>query len=656
MFVRYPLLSLLIILVCLRSSAATVADSATGFENAMRPLLKEYCFDCHQGEDANGDVAFDRFGDTPESVADAFQLWESVAGHLTHRTMPPDDSPQPSEKERQLALEWYEAFVDSIEARPAVLHPRRLSVIEYRNTLRSLLGFDLVSATIEAEQTDVEKSLVVKLLPTDPPGGSGFTNDTHANALTTLAWDQYTHLVEIALEELFSTSRRNELEHFSGPLNGDGEMTFENCAALIRNFHPRAMRRRILDGEVEKIVSRLQGLEGEPLANAIKFELRCILLSPGFLYRGFHVNGQRGTTIDVDACELAERLSYFLWADMPDQELLLLAQNGQLADQDTLLAQVDRMLASPKARSLSKVFASEWFTLSEIDLAEDNVPIREALKSQPVDFMHYLFTQDRPLIELIDSDVSFINSHTGRMYGPDAKQLKRYQRSKGIEIETLPNQQIALNNATERGGLLTMPGILAMNRGPILRGTWILERILGEHLPDPPANVGQVQANAKGEKLTFRQRFEKHRSSEACAVCHDKIDPLGFSLQLFDERGQYRLAKNYRAKGSKNKQSISDPAVFDTSGQLPSGEAFADVNELKKILSNQQRKAVIRNMVRRTLAYALCRRLEVFDQPTVDRISDQMMKDSATGQTGTWRDLFHAIVTSIPFRQTILSP
>ena len=284
-------------------------------------------------------------------------------------------------------------------------------------------------------------------------------------------------------------------------------------------------------------------------------------------------------------------------------------------------------------------------------MASDNPPIRVAWKSQPLDFMHFLFTQDRPLVEMIDSDVAFINPHTSRMYGADAKQMKKYKRGQGIEIEIVENQRIRLEHASERGGVLTMPGILAMNRGPILRGTWMLERILGDHLPDPPANVGQVQPNRKGESLTFRERFEQHRDNEACAVCHDKIDPLGFALQTFDSNGQYVLAKNYRLSGKQKKAGKkADPSQIDTAGKLPSGQTFADIKELKQALLTSEREAVIRNIVQRTMAYALCRKLELFDRPTVDEVTRKMNNDKST-----WRDLFHEIAGSLPFQETILS-
>ncbi|MEM9368220.1 MAG: DUF1592 domain-containing protein [Planctomycetota bacterium] len=623
---------------------------SSDFERSMKPLVTRYCLDCHSGPDASGDIDFVSLTANSRDIAEDYRVWESVAKHLEAGTMPPDDSEQPNERERTQALAWYQAFVESVPARPAVLRPRRLSVMEYRNTMRSLLGFELQVAVTEAAQTESERSLAIKLLPTDVPGESGFTNATLGNPISLAAWEQYAYLADAALIELFSPHRRDALEAFTGERNGS--LTQAHTMRLLRNFLPRAYRRPVSPVEFAGVRERLAGLQGEPLFLALKLELKSALVSPKFLYRGFLVEGERGARQRVDAFELAERLSFFLWADMPDQELFDAAADGSLLNQESFLKQVDRMLASHKSRRLADVFVRQWFSLDEIDVATDNPPIREAWKSQPLDFMHHLFTNDRPLIEMVDSQFAFANLYTAGIYGSDAKEVRKQKRTKGLEGEVFENMRIQLNDASERGGVLTMPGILAMNRGPILRGTWMLERILGEHLNDPPANVGQVAPNRRGENLTFRQRFEQHRTQEACSVCHNKIDPLGFVLQTFDEDGNYMLAANYRPK--KQKKPTSDGVAsdaLDTSGRLPSGETFANIRELKEILATSQREAVIRNIVERTMAYALCRRLELFDQPTIAEITHRL-----NSETATWRDLIHDVTQSVPFQEMILSP
>ena len=626
------------------------AAAGADFDRDVKPLLGKYCIKCHSGAEANGEVDFSAIN-TANDVDAAFETWELVVEHLHAATMPPKDEIQPTDTERNRVFTWHEDFVNNIEARPAVFKPRRLSATEYRNTLRSIFGFDLQVAIIEAEQTVAERSMVIKLLPTDPPGQSGFQNDTHRNPLTTVVWDQYSFLADAAIEQLFSPERSTELVALAGA-SSLRELTNAQTERLFRLFLLRAWRRTVPEADVAKIVARLPDKGSDELLAAVKFELKAVLMSPAFIYRGLLVTGLRGKRQSVDTFELAERLSYFLWADMPDDQLLSLAADNALADPTVYTTQINRMLASPKARNLANDFAVQWLALNEIEHVSDNVPQMVALKSQPIDFMHYLFTENRPLLELIDSQTAFISPHTSRLYGGDAGQMTKYVKQKGIEVEIVPNQKIKLEHAVERGGILTMPGVLAMNKGPIQRGTWILERILGQELPEPPADVGQVPPNSADEHLTFRQRFEQHRSNPSCAVCHDRIDPLGFALQDFDEGGQYLRSENYRApkRRKRGRQAPDAKSEIDTSGQLPSGETFDDINQLKQILATSQRVSVLRNIVERTMSYALCRQLMIHDRPTVDSIVQQMNETN-----GTWRDLFHAVANSVPFRETILS-
>jgi hypothetical protein len=187
-----------------------------------------------------------------------------------------------------------------------------------------------------------------------------------------------------------------------------------------------------------------------------------------------------------------------------------------------------------------------------------------------------------------------------------------------------------------------MPGILTMNIGPIQRGTWMLRQILGEQLGEPPADIPAIQPSPPGENLSFRERFEAHRSDASCARCHEKIDPLGFALDGYDQNGKFMLASD-QAKGKKL------PPPIDTSGKLPTGEAFKDFAELKAILMTSQRETIVRNIVEHTLAYALCRKLVRSDQPTVDRITKNLCEND-----GTWKSLFVQIANSLPFRKTII--
>lgn len=639
-----------ILLACLCTLGTA---SASLSEVEVLTFLDAYCVRCHGGEKVKGEVDFTLIK-SKEDFTSHFELWETVADVLAYEEMPPEEEEtHPSHEEAQAFITWYEErFINTVEAKPAEFKPRRLSAPEYRNTLRSLLGFDLENTVMVAEQTQTESSLVIKLLPTDPPGKSGFINDTHAVRLDTNTWEQYAYLADRALDELFSAKRRTELGKLIGePLPPDfsqNDFSEVQATALLERFAPRVFRRPLSKQQVEKILQPVRGLEGEALAEVTKMEMKALLVSPTFLYRGFLMDGEAGKQQPVDGYELAERLSYFLWEDMPDAELLTAAKRKRLHKRKDIEDQVDRMLASPKAITLSESFAAQWLGLADIDNADNDVTKRGALRSQPLDFLNYLFTENRPVIELIDSKVEFANYITATYYPENRSQLEKYVKPKGIERQLVPNQRMMLTEDDGRGGILTMPGILAMNRGPILRGTWMLRRILGERLGEPPADVPAIQAALPDESLTFRERFEQHRNDPTCARCHDRIDPLGFAMQIYDDNGVYKLAPNY--KPPRRKKEHDDALdVLDSSGHFPSGESFEDFEGLKQILLSSKRKDIIRNAVEQTLAYALCRKLEAFDRPTIDAITEKIDETN-----GSWRDLFVEVALSLPFNETIL--
>ncbi|MGI9242160.1 MAG: DUF1592 domain-containing protein [Verrucomicrobiales bacterium] len=623
--------------------------STFGFEDGVRPILERSCLKCHGGEKVKGKVDFSKI--LTEADADAeVELWETVAEVIEAGEMPPEDEPPLGVAEQEAILTWHRERSEAVvEALPGTFRPRRLSGPEYRNTLHSVFGFELEVAVAKAEQTVAgERSLVLKLLPTDPPGASGFVNDTHGASLSTVIWDGYSQLGDAALEKLFSNDGRAQLAEMTGePLAEDwgiDDFTRAQAEALVRRFVPRARRRPIPEKEMSKILAAFDGKQGEALVKATKFELKAVLMSPAFIYRGLLMESEAGKQQAVDPFELAERLSYFLWEDRPDDELAKLAADGSLQDPQVVASQVRRMLASPKSRSLAESFGAQWLLLDNLDELLKKDPIRRhALKSQPLDFLNYLFTENRPLMELIDSKVTFVNQGTSGFYGKDRQRMQRYSIPKGIERTRTPNQRLTLEHAEGRGGILTMPGILTMNVGPIQRGTWMLRQVLGEQLGEPPADIPPIKPSPRGQNLSFRERFEQHRSDTSCARCHEKIDPLGFALDAYDENGHFTLASDRR------KRKNPPPAAVDTSGKLPGGESFDDFSGLKAILTTSRRESVVRNIVERTLAYALCRRLVRSDRPEVDRITKKLCENE-----GTWGSLFIEVANSLPFRETII--
>jgi hypothetical protein len=621
-----PFLSALMLFA---GASVAVADSA--FEAEVRPLLSTYCVDCHGGKRVKGKVDFTTIKSDAD-VRKAFELWESVAEVVASHDMPPDDEALlPTDEERAIIADWYGGFVESIEARAGVFRPRRLSAKEFENTLESLMGFALAINVAAAQETVTEESLVEKLFPPDPPGDSGFKNDTANTVLSPVLFDQYAAAIEAALGELFTPKRRPQLEVYTGPIKG--ALTAKHAERALRAFLPRAHRRPVNPSDLAVVIKNVQ--VADELETALRFEMKAAMLSSRFLYRGLLMPRDKPGQFRVDSQELAERLSYFIWGDMPDAALHLAAADGTLATAEGIDASVTRMLQSPKARALAEIFAMEWLGLDEIKRVGGQNPVfKRGIEEQPIAFANYLFVENRPLIELLESQTTFASAGMAGYYdAKDRGKLPKKKSRKGVERVDSELGQITLTASPYRGGLLTMPGVLMMNRGPVNRGTWILERILGDHLPDPPADVGQVPKNARGQNLTFRQRFEAHRANKTCALCHDRIDPLGFALDGYDNNGR----------------PIKSKKPIDTSGRLPSGEAFADFQGLKTILTTSRRQSVIRNIVERTLSYGLARSLTIYDRPTVDRISREL--DESNGGYG---DLVRLIARSLPFTHAIV--
>ena len=621
-------------------TASERLNAKVQFEETILPILQASCIKCHGKEKIKGEVDFSKIS-TQVDADSQFELWETVTEVIMANEMPPEDNPPLSAEEKKLVLKWYEEQLKTpIEAKPGIYKPRRLSGPEYRNTLRSLFGFDLEVAIAHAQQTVTgEKSLVLKLLPKDPPGESGFINDTNSSPISPVILEQYAFIANAALEKLFAPKQRSELEAMMQAKLPDNwrpnEITQDQAQSIIKKFTLRAMRRHTSDVTINNILKPLKDKTGPQLLKALKFEMKAIMLSPKFLYRGLLMEKFPGQQRPVDDYELAERLSYFLWEDRPDETLMDLAMKGDLHNKETLKEQVDRMLKSPKSISLAESFGVQWLGIANLDELIKEPISHHSLRHQPVLFLNHLFTQDRPVIELINSKTTFVNQGVSGFYGQDRARMTRFSKPKGIERTKTPFEEFTLEKATWRGGIITMPGILTMNRGPIQRGTWLLRRILGVRLGEPPADIPPIKPSPRGQNLTFRERFERHRSDASCARCHEKIDPLGFSLDHYDVKGQFLQNKD---------------ALPDASGKLPTGESFKNYAELKEILVTSQKEKIVRNSVERTLSYAMCRKLTRHDQPTIDLITKNIVKDN-----GTWKDLFVEIVNSLPFRETIFA-
>lgn len=619
-------------------SLALQAEKHGGvYQDQIKPFLQKYCVECHGKKKTKGEINFYAI-DTEGQALKKFEYWEKGLEAMQALDMPPEDEPQPSEKEVEVFEKWYVDTFVNIRAQPGLARLQRLSVFEYRESLKSLLGFDLELSVQDTGATRVETSMVLKMMPPDPPGESGFSNDMVNSPLTETIWEKYTFIANTAIENLFSPEYQKELEVYVGKIQE--RLTEPQALELVKGFSNKAFKSlsqdKLLSQSLEKVKLAYQK-SSDPEVE-LKNILKAVLLSPQFLYKYYYTPRVKGEQRLHDN-DLAQKLSYFLWGTLPDEELLSLAYQGKLKDNKVLLSQTERMLKDPRAKFFMNTFMIEWLALDEIKKSRERLNIVNAYFGQPLEFFEYLVNENRPLMEVLDSRVTYANAFLSPYYAKqDMKTLPRFAGKKGIEVEDHPLHRMTIENTPYRGGVLTMPGILKMYSGkdrtsPILRGIWVLERILGDELAEPPMDVPPIPKPKKGENLSFRQKFEMHQKNPNCSVCHSKIDPLGFGLENFDGNGHYRKSSS----------------EFDSSGKTPDGDEFSDFYELKNLMLTKYRGQIIHTLTEKMFSYALARKLEVHDRPVINKIVDDFDENNR-GYT----DLVKAIVTSLPFTHTFV--
>jgi hypothetical protein len=406
---------------------------------------------------------------------------------------------------------------------------------------------------------------------------------------------------------------------------------------IIEAFAARAFRRPADADEIEGLlkVFDLADNQGEVFSEAVKLMLKATLLSPQFLFRLAEDGGQ-GQAVDgvvaVDGWGMASRLSYFLWSSMPDEELFAAARDGRLSDPDQVAAQVRRMLKDPKAHALIDNFAVPWLGLGNIlnmTIDQKRFPqvtsaLRQAMLDEPLMLVEAVMREDRSLLELLDCRYTFLNQVLAEHYG----------------ISGVSGPQMRKVDLTDpvRGGVMTTAAVLMVTStptrtSPVKRGKWVLEQLLGQAPPPPPANVAALEAQdtAANTALTLRQRTERHRADPVCAGCHRTMDPIGFGLEAFDVSGRVR---DHDDTGG----------VVDARGELPGKVRFSGPAELKRIIAGRSAEFT-RTLTAKLLAYALGRALTGYDQVVVDDITAAVIKDGCKFDT-----LLAEIATSLPFR------
>ncbi|MBI4622273.1 MAG: DUF1592 domain-containing protein [Verrucomicrobia bacterium] len=423
----------------------------------------------------------------------------------------------------------------------------------------------------------------------------------------------------------------------------------QDAARLLRAFVERAYRRPVAAREATRFLPVIEGVRktGGSFAEAMFTGYTAVLCSPEFLC----LEEKPGR---LDDHALASRLSFFLWNSAPDDELRTLAARGRLHRPEVLRAQTERLLGDPKSRRFVDAFLDYWLDLRKIvatapdsslypDYYLDDLLAESALEETQL-FIAELVRGDLPARNIVAADFALVNERLAAHYDLPA-------------VEGVALRRVALPPDSPRGGLLTQASVLKVTANgtttsPVLRGAWIMERILGQPVPPPPPNLPVVDPDIRGA-TTIRQQLEKHRTEESCAVCHSKMDPAGFSLESFDVMGGWRDRYRAVADGVPAEKGIGHGGQkfpfhlalpVDASGGLPDGRTFGDIREFKRLLLADEQQ-VARNLARQLITYATGAPVRFGDRAAVEQI---LQRASASGY-GV-RTLLHEVVQSELFR------
>jgi len=398
----------------------------------------------------------------------------------------------------------------------------------------------------------------------------------------------------------------------------------EECARrILSTVATRAYRRPITASETQVLLDfyRTGRAEDKTFDAGIQRGLERVLAAPSFIFR---IASNRSDDVD-----LASKLSFFLWSSIPDEELLNAAIQGKLKDRAVLEQQVRRMLRDPRASALVEGFATRWLELSKLAgfvpdthlYPEFDENLREAMGTETRLFVLDQIKQDRSVLDLLLADYTFANDRLAKHYGIPNVYGSHYRPVKFTD--------------RNRGGLLGHGSVLAVTSYPnrtsvVMRGRWLLANMLGAPPPPPPLDVPALkEPGAEGQPKSLRERMEIHRKSAACASCHQRMDPLGFTLENFDAVGKWRVE--------------ADGTPVDPEAALPDGTQFAGIDGLRTYLANNK-EDFVRTLGGKLLAYAIGRGIEYYDQPAIRKIARDAAKENYR-----WSSVVLGVVNSTPF-------
>jgi mono/diheme cytochrome c family protein len=677
----------MVVLLAMASSAAAVgADDISGEAGGIRAVLARYCVSCHGQAEPKGDLSLASLDQ--RALIEAPAVWSRIRERLSAGEMPPRGEAQPTAEERARLIAFGEGVVarHSIGGRPdpGPLNPRRLNVREHRNVFRDLAvspdraeprrasyaarpdgSTNLYHAIIPPPEHPCE--FVTRILPQDTRDG-GFDTVGENLSIPPFLMEKYFRASNALMNDCFSLKGKDEHGRYrwrlreaiekaeQGPLPRGVNTRREAVVAILRDFATRAFRRPVTTEETGKYAALFDASQarGESFETSIRSALEAMLVSPRFAIL-WSDGGPIDATLDgelparqvgvrpLNDYELASRLAIFLWSSVPDRELWQLAADGRLQDDEVLQQQVRRMLGDRRITDgLHSGFLCQWLQLDQLDRNAPDAErypeyfqnnLAELMSQELLLFADAILVEDRGILEFIDADWGFVCHPLAQHYG-----IENFPGKKPPSNAAPPWYRVTFTSG-RRGGLLTLGKVLTgtsqpARTSPVHRGKWVLETILGAPPPPPPPEVDNVlkEATADGKQnLTVPQLLAKHRDNPACYACHQRIDPLGMAFESFDPVGRWRDQDQGHA--------------IDTRGTLVDGRQFDGIVELKALLISRKDEFA-RCFVEQMLTYALGRKLEFYDEPTIDKISRAVADDGYK-----FSRVVVEVALSYPFRQ-----
>jgi cytochrome c553 len=664
---------LLLMTFLLASPAAMAAETSDFATGAVVDLIQEVCVACHGDDKTEAGINFSQFNGELDVWRDQLR-WKSVLNVIEQGAMPPDGELPLKDSVRESLARWIQHTINNVDISkiprdPGFVPPRRLNRHEYNYTIQDLFdvsirpaedfpqdqtyddGFDNDATALTLEGLWLESALnaaeeVVRVVWSDedalsrllfirPSRPADVLDESDMDRRIGEAWVHLLYDVEkgslseheakqriIALaQEVQATldAGQEETEHISAE---------QAAMGVLQRFLRRAFRREPVRDELARYIGLFQTSSdaGLPFSLAMQLPVTAALTSPQFLFRS-EFDGEAAGPYAISSIELANRLSYFLWSSMPDEELLAAGIEGRLSDPIELMAQTERLIDDARAERLFERFTQQWLRteglgeaiLPDADLFPDVTPsLLAAMKMESAFVFGDMVRNNRSLLTFLSSSETFMNDELAQFYG--------YGGIGGGGWRRVPLRD------DSRGGVLTQAAVLTVSSSPrrtspVLRGTWILDVVLGERPPPPPPNVPALEATASGGATTMREMLEAHRANPSCARCHDWIDPLGFALEQYDAVGQLREGEH------------------DTTATLPDGMTIDGAVGLKEVLLNQRHDSYIRQLTSKLLAFALGRELQFGDERTIQQIMKTLERENDGAKT-----LIRSIVMSDPFR------